>query len=175
MNNVAKATNTVFVIFSDDSWPKRKHWRTRVLNWLIKLASRSRIVHCAIADNDYVLSVYADKTMYHYLRQYIRFPNTRHVIRVTLKKPISIEGRGRENNRIMPSILKWFTLGRVQTDDCVCVTKQVLAEGGVEVDQWAWNPRGLYEWLKAEGYEEVSLFWMEGFSYTFGVPLRKES
>jgi hypothetical protein len=60
-------------------------------------------------------------------------------------------------NPIWPTFMRWWTFGRVQTRDCVCITVTILRDAEYIVPRNVVTPIQLYNWLKTQGFEYVPL------------------
>lgn len=123
--------------------------RTRTSNWCITTVSGSTLTHVAISNGTNCFSPGLYRRLYYKHDEYIQLPNVVFIIEFPPLVKYDIDGFGTDDNLvpIWRSALKWLTLGLVKTDDCVCITKKVLARAGYNVPRSVWSPRQLFEWI----------------------------
>lgn len=124
------------------------------LSWLTRTCTRSRLAHCAIGYDGAVLDpgIIGGK-MWPFLPFVSSYPTLAATVAVPLENPIDLDKHfiaGRI--RVWPTILKWMTFGAIiRTDDCLCVVRRCLIDGGIQVPRRIVSPHQLLNWLIEQG------------------------
>lgn len=138
--------------------------RIRVICWIIRVLTLSRLVHCSIAVDGYPYGV-IDMTL-RGTRFYPHGPYANHypglVIRFDIDLPRPPDMTLFEEPRpvpksVWPIVLRWLTRGRTKSIDCVTVVAQTLRSGGIGVPDRIVSPRQLCRWLISQGYTPIPM------------------
>lgn len=157
---------TIFFAYGSASWGMiLRSWRRPGVAWratlsrLGKIVTRSKYSHVSVCVGVEVLDKQMSGARVWPLSTYIRkYPTLSHAYIVRTPLPASLH-HIHNMGPIKPlhSIHKWLTNGRRQTDDCVCITRRVLRDAGVDVPRWACHPGKLDKWLSEQHYKRVDL------------------
>ena len=132
--------------------PRRAYWAA----WwsLIRFCTGSDLAHVCVGHDGAVLVPSVTGRAYWPLYSYItEYPTLRCMYVVPGNFIIDLDDfQSSTRLRVWPTLLKWWTGGRWNTNDCVCVARQVLAAAGVYVPPSCYSPRKLHLWLEAQGY-----------------------
>lgn len=123
--------------------------RLRIFTWVSEKISGSPLVHVAISDGVHCFSPGIYTRLYYNHDTYINLPNVQYQFELVAPRLFSIDGFGTEDN-IVPiwrTVLKVLTRGRVQTKDCLCMTKKVMAAAGWDVPKHVTTPQHLFDWI----------------------------
>lgn len=127
----------------------RKTWY-----WLLTRAIQrfggSDLCHVAIGYGGAVLDPSIQGNRYWPRRTFIEtFPGLVYAVEVPLATPIDLDAvlPGRPKP-VIPTLLRWWTGGRWQTDDCVCTVVNLLRAGGVAIDPKTYRPIDLFRRLQ---------------------------
>lgn len=136
---------------------KRAYWA--ILARLTRLSTWSDLGHVGIGAGTWVLDPALSGFKLFPLSTYLHiYPTLSHAYVVpTPRLADHTHIHLRPRLRVWPTLLKWWSGGRWDTDDCVCVARRVLADAGVEVPRSCWSPKKLDKWLKDKGFERVEL------------------
>lgn len=153
----------IYVIFvARDTRPGRLYdWRTRLVRWAISTFTRSDLIHVSVGDGEVVVSPQMEQIQYFPFLPYISCPEVRHVVEVNSPYHVHLAGYQRRRPlSIIRGFLKWLSCGalvpeRDEKRDCVCLAKDLLAQGGYRVPPHIYTPVGLYDWLMENGFAEL--------------------
>lgn len=167
-------TETVYVFFATADW-RRSHVRLTTcqwlriarrrprkayfacLAWLTRTITRSRLAHVSIGHNGVVLDPDIKGNRAWPLVVYVsNYPTL--VCAFSIKTPDSppLDSLPLNNRKpVLPTLLRWWTGGRVHTEDCVCITVDMLRAAGVDVPKRIYQPIQLHRWLHDQGYPHV--------------------
>jgi len=136
-------------------FPKKSY--LAFLSWLIRTVTRSRLAHCSIGDGELVLDFgLMGRNHWPHISYCLNYPTLVGAFIVPAPNAIDLDGYRKEKIRVFPTLLRWWSRGRVTTRDCVCETVRFLNEAGVPCPKRIYKPCQLFEWLEKEGYLYVN-------------------
>jgi len=129
------------------------------LTLAIRRLSGSAMTHCAIGYGGAVLNVTLRGNQFWPILAFAAcWPRLCRVFEVPIDRAIDLDRYpAGDRKRIFPSIARWLTRGLVRTSDCVCITSELLRDGGVHVPNYIVSPVQLHDWLMARGFRYVEL------------------
>ena len=132
-------------------------WR---LFWLAVLRAVSgHRTHVAIGYRGAVLDpVFAGNRFWPYIAYVLAYPGLIDAFEVPVDRPIRLEdyeGGGRK--AVWPTLIRWWTAGQYQTEDCVCIACDLLRQGGINVPRYIISPGQLHRWLTLRRHHHVIL------------------
>lgn len=165
-----------FVFFSSADWSNRRRKlgvRRRVailirfprrsyywfLSWLVRKLTYSRLAHCSIGVDGAVLDPSIRGNRFWPFQLYIRhYPTLLWAVAVPMEGTPDLDAYPPDVSKpAMPTVIRWLSLGRLHTDDCVCITSDVLRAGGVHIPERIVSPKQLFHWLTMRGYPHARL------------------
>ncbi len=125
---------------------------------MVRTFTWSPLAHVAIGDNHHVFNpTISGHRVWPIDTVLARYPSLKHAYIVFVPRPIQVSHLSIcLSPRASLSILKWLTNGRVDTDDCVCAVKRVLADAGIDIPKSVYSPARLDRWL-ARRFERAEL------------------
>lgn len=160
----------LYLIFTGRPIGALKRFETphiRVANWLTQKFTGSELMHVSISDGTYVLSSGIPGREYFLAEQFARNPNIKTIVELEWLQPFELDGYGRDKQAwILMSLAKGLSRGLIETNDCLCVVKKVLAAAGYDVPRRIWSPRLLLEWCANNANINIrqGRDWFTGFS-----------
>ena len=149
MHFIDGKARTIIVFFAS---PPQRTCRGKILNWIIRTASRSAITHCAIGWDNVVIEPSPRGIRRVRMDTYVtRYPGLWGFAAV---KVSTVDTR-LQTVRYYPWLgvmLRAVAPGLFQPFDCVGVVVAVLRRGGVVAPPWVASPRQLLNWLRQMGY-----------------------
>lgn len=150
---------SIFLIFTGPPIGDQKRFQTRrimLTNWLTQKICGSSTTHVSISDGTYVFSSGVPGREYYHATDFAKIPNLRTIVELEWLQPFTIDGYARDKPApIWKSIAKALTRGLIQTDDCLCIVKKVLATAGYDVPRRVWSPGLLLEWCATDANSNI--------------------
>lgn len=114
----------------------------------------SPLAHCAIGFDGAVLDPGIRGNRFWPIRTFcVYFPTLAYGVEVPIYRPVYLSAYDHGGpKRVWPTLIRWWTGGRFQTQDCVCITCDILRSGGVPVPKRIYQPVQLFRWLEEHGY-----------------------
>lgn len=129
---------------------------SRTLCWVIKKATRSEIVHCAIGDDRVVLEqTRAGTRLVEFHTYTMHYPGLRWIVEVPGTPGKPIECYADDKPGYVRPILSWISRGAVSSRDCVQSCRTVLAAAGVQTPRSITTPAALLSHLRSRGFHAV--------------------
>ncbi len=124
------------------------------LEWMIVKLSRSSIAHCSIGHDGVVLDPVHSGDRFWPFQAYVRkYPRIKGCFIIPAPHPIDLTRyEDRPVKPVWRTFAKWATRGLISTTDCVCTTKDVLAQLYIHCPRSVTTPIKLYRWLHAKKY-----------------------
>lgn len=130
------------------------------LSALTRWVTGSPLAHCAIGYNGVVLDPGIRGNRFWPIHTFcVYFPTLAYGIEVELDRPVYLDAYDHGGPKpVLPTLIRWWTGGRWRTQDCVCITCDLLRSGGVDVPKRIYQPVQLYRWLKEHHGDRITDF-----------------
>lgn len=121
---------------------------------VIRLVTRCEFVHVMVAYDGAVLNRgHAGTQFWAELELLDHSPSTACRFAVPVNADLDLDALAtRRGVGILPCVVRWFTGGRYDADDCIHTATLALAQGDVHVPRNIGSAADLWDWLRAQGY-----------------------
>jgi hypothetical protein len=127
------------------------------LSWLVRVFSRSPIAHVSIGFEGAVLEPSIHGNRFYPLTWYaVKYPTLIGAMNVPLRAVIDLDRHPpRGPKSPWPTVRRVVLFGAAEVDDCLCIVRECLRQGGLKVPNHILSPAALCRWLTRRGHRYV--------------------